>query len=61
MFQGVASKQHKEGGVHKLMMLLAVPKVQELYSNMKILLQQLGLDSLDFSITSDLKMGKCKY
>ena len=39
-------------------MLLAVPKIQELYFNLEVLLGELGLDSLDFSITSDIKMGK---
>ena len=55
--KGVAAKKHKEGSVHKLLMLLAVPKIQELYYNMQVLLGELGLESLDFSVTSDIKMG----
>ena len=57
IIQGVAPKKHKEGSVHKLFMLLVVPDIQELYSNLKILLDELGLDKLDFVITSHLKIG----
>ena len=53
----MAPKKHKEGSVHKLLMLLAVPKIQELHHNMSVLLAELGLESLDFVITSDIKMG----
>ena len=57
--KGVASKDHKEGSVNKLLMLIATPNVQELYPNMKILLNELNLVSVgDFSITSDIKMGE---
>ena len=38
-------------------MLLAVPDVQELHSNLKILLGELGLEMLDFVVTSDIKIG----
>ena len=48
---------HRQGGVHKLLILLAVPQIQELYSNLEILLSELGLENIDFTITSDLKMG----
>jgi hypothetical protein len=66
----VCSDKFKQGGVHKLLMLLAVPNVQELYANLQILLGELSLDSIDFSITSDLKMvlimlgkdsGSCRH
>ena len=55
--QGVAPKKHKEASVHRLLMLLAVPDVQELHSNLKILLGELGLEMLDFVVTSDIKIG----
>ena len=42
--------------MHKLLMLLAVPKIQELHYNLSVLLAELGLESLDFVITSDIKM-----
>ena len=58
ILQGVAPKKPKEGSVHKLLMLLAVPNIQELHFNLKVLLAELGLDSLDFVITSDIKIGK---
>ena len=47
--------------MHRLFMLLVVPDIQELYSNLKILLDELGLDKLDFVITSDLKIGTNKH
>ena len=34
----------------RLLMLLVVPDIQELYSNLKILLDELGLDKLDLKI-----------
>ena len=55
--QGVAPKKHKEASVHRLLMLLAVPDIQELHSNLKILLEELGLDMLDFVVTSDIKIS----
>ena len=61
LFQGVASKQHKEGSVNKLLILLAVPATQELYHNIKVLLNELNLDTIDFMLTSDLKMGINTY
>ena len=66
----MAPNKHKEGSVHKLLILVAVPKIQELHSNIDILLQELNLDSLDFVLTSDIKMillilgkdhGSCRH
>ena len=54
----MAPKQHKEGSVNKLLILLAVPEIQELYENIKVLLNELELDTIDYMLTSDLKMGK---
>ena len=51
-------KQHREGSVNKLLILLAVPEIQELYENIKVLLNELELDTIDYMLTSDLKMGK---
>ena len=42
--------------MHKLLMLLAVPKVQELYFNLKVLFGELGLNGLEFLITGDIKI-----
>ena len=47
--------------MHRLLMLLVVPDIQELYSNLKILLDELGLDKLDFVITSDLRIGNKQF
>jgi len=53
---GVAPKEHKEGSVNKLLILLAVPAVQELYHNIKVLLNELKMDAIDHVLTSDLQM-----
>ena len=55
---GATPKQHKEGSVNKLLILLAVPEIQELYENIKVLLNELKLDTIDYMLTSDLKMGR---
>ena len=47
----VCSDKFKQGGVHKLLMLLAVSNVHEMYAYLQILLGELSLDSIDFSIT----------
>ena len=54
--EGVAPKQHKDGSVNKLFILLAVPQVQELYINLQLMLQELNLELMDFIITSDIRM-----
>ena len=43
--------------MNKLLILLAVPAVQELYHNIKVLLNELKLDAIDHVLTSDLMMG----
>ena len=53
----MAPQHHKDGGVKKLLMLLAVPEMQELHSNIKSLLRELNFEELDFTIAADIKMG----
>ena len=49
---------YKEGSVHKLLILAAVPEIQELHQNLKILIDELNLASLKYSLSSDIKMGE---
>ena len=55
--QGVAAKDNLETSVKKLMIISAVPKVQELHSNLEKILQEQNLDAVDFSMTGDIKIG----
>ena len=56
IFQGYARKIFKDGGVRKLVILSVVPKLQELHENLAIILEKLGISSLEFSYSSDIKM-----
>lgn len=57
LFKGVASKENKEGGVKKLFIIAACPDVQEIYGNISVILQELQLEAVDFTITGDIKIG----
>ena len=54
--QGVAAKDNLETSVKKLMIISAVPKVQELHSNLEKILQEQNLNAVDFSMTGDIKI-----
>ena len=47
-----------EGSVKKLMILSAVPKVQELHRNLEVILNELNLEAVDFCFTGDIKIGE---
>ena len=57
----MAPKDHKEGCVIKLQILLANSDVHEPHSNLEILLAELNLNELDFTVAADIKMGKFHY
>lgn len=46
-----------ETSVKKLMIISAVPKVQELHKNLEIILEEQNLEAVDFSMTGDIKIG----
>ena len=54
----VKSSEFREGGVRKLVILAVVPKIQELHENLDFILRKLGISSLEFSYSSDIKMCK---
>ena len=58
-YQGIAAKQAKNSSVKKLILLAAVPDVAETYFNVKTILDNLNLDTVEFTAAADLKM--CKY
>ena len=57
--QGVASKAAKSSSVKKLQVLGAVADVPENYHNIKVILNQLNIEALQFTVSADVKM--CKF
>ena len=44
-----------------MLVLGAVAEVPENYSNVKIILDQLNLEAIEFTMSLDIKMHKCFY
>ena len=59
-YQGVAAKQAKNSSVKKLMLLATVPGIPENYFNVKTILDNLNLESVEFTVAADIKMCKIK-
>ena len=59
--QGVAPKGSKNTSVKKLIVIGAVADVQENYANVKVILDQLNIEALEFTMTADIKMCKFSY
>ena len=60
----------KDTGVKKLLLISAFPDTPESYGNLRLMMEDLGIESLDFTTTVDLKLalllvgkplGKPKY
>nr|XP_047132589.1 uncharacterized protein LOC124811278 [Hydra vulgaris] len=49
-------KEFKYTSVHKTLVLAVLPSIDENYANIKMLLDKLKLNSLDYSISEDLKV-----
>ena len=47
----------KDTGVKKLLLLSVFPDVPEVYTNIKLMLEDLGIESLEFTRTVNLKMA----
>ena len=58
VYQGIAVKQAKNSSVKKLILLAAVPDVPETYFNIKSILDNLDLETVEFTGAVDLKMCK---
>ena len=58
-FQGIADKQAKNSSVKKLILLAAVPNVPETYFNVRSILDNLDIETVEFTAAADLKM--CKF
>ena len=54
--EGVAAKSAKHSSVKKLIILAAVPNVPENYSNVKLILNELNMEALEFTYSADVKM-----
>ena len=57
--QGVAAKDAKDSSVKKLFVIGAVPNVPENYFNVKVVMDQLNMEAVEFSVSADVKM--CKF
>ena len=57
--QGVAPRGSKNTSVKKLIVIGAVAEVPENYANVKVILDQLNIEALEFTMAADIKM--CKY
>ena len=51
---GVAAKSAKHSSVKKLIVLAAVANVPENYENVKLILNQLNMEALEFSYSADI-------
>ena len=58
-FQGIGSKGSKGSSVKKLFIIGVMPELRESYANVKLMLSNLNLDDLKYTISADLKM--CKF
>ena len=56
--QGVAPKTAKLSSVKKLIVLGAVPDVPENYFNVKIILDELNMEALEYTTAADIKMRR---
>ena len=54
----MASRTFKASSVKKLLLLSVYPDVPEVHSNMKKILEELGIEALDFLVCADIKMRK---
>ena len=54
----MASKSFKNSSVKKLMLLAVVPQVPENHPNMEVILGELNMESVEFSVSADVKMCK---
>ena len=53
---GVCPKTTKLSSVKKMFVVGLVPQVQELYPNVKIMMEELKLDGIDYGLCADIKM-----
>lgn len=56
--QGVAAKNFKDSSVMKLLLLSVYPDIPEIHSNLKKILDELGIETVDFLVCADIKMRK---
>ena len=57
--QGVAPRSAKLSSVKKLIVLAAVPAVPENYFNVKVIMDELRIEAIEFTMAADIKM--CKF
>ena len=57
--QGLFPKKFKDSGVKSLLLAAVVPGTPENFHNQKTMLEALGMEGLEWSMTVDLKMANC--
>ena len=53
---GYAWKDFKDSSVHKTIILVILPSLNEKYHNLRIVLDKLNIPSLDYTVSEDLKV-----
>ena len=53
---GYSSKDFKDTSVHKCLILACIPTMDESYPNLKLIMDSLKIDSLDYSMSQDIKV-----
>ena len=59
--QGVAPKQSKDSSVKKLFIIGVVPEAPENHYNVKAILDKVDIETLEFTVSADVKMRKNYY
>ena len=56
MCDGYTCKDFKDSSVHKTIIVVILPSLNEKYHNLRIILDKLNISSLDYTISEDLKV-----
>ena len=53
---GICHKEFKNNGVRKIQVIGCIPKIQESYENLKLMLEELDLTGVDATLCADIKL-----
>ena len=53
---GICHKEFKNNGVRKIQVIGCIPKIQESYENLKLMLEELDLTGVDATLYADIKL-----
>ena len=60
-YQGVAARSSKLSSVKRMLVMGAVPDIPENYPNVKMILDELNMEAVDYTMSIDIKMRKYEY